>query len=255
MDSQLIFDFSTDVSGVNIPLKINNPFGAHIPEISKIAAKEFQAFIALESHKWGYDFRTQRGKMFGVLVVQKNDDSYHYLGTVSGKFPGDHSCHKFVPTIFDHSAGDFFINKGMTELTEIGSQIKKSNNPSEIISLKEIRRQKSMALQQRIFEHYHFLNLSGKEKSLLEIFKHSARGIPPAGAGECAAPKLLQYAIKHQLKPIALAEFWWGNPTKEKEHHVFYPACRDKCRPILNYMLEDSELFIKGATVLEKDKL
>ena len=73
--------------------------------------------------------------------------------------------------------------------------------------------------------------------------------MPPSAAGECAAPKLLQYAIEHQLKPIALTEFWWGNSTKEKTHNVFYPACKNKCRPILEYMLEDTELFINRTQI------
>jgi len=75
--------------------------------------------------------------------------------------------------------------------------------------------------------------------------RSSSHGNPPAAAGECAAPKLLQYAFEHRLKPIALAEFWWGNPSqnKEREHKVFYPACKNKCRPILEYMLNDTALF------------
>lgn len=183
--------------------------------------------------------------MFGVLVVQKKDNSYGYLGTVSGKLGGNAKCDQFIPSIFDDTVDDFFIHKGMTELTEIGNQIKNSNDIAEISLLKEKRKQQSIGLQQQLFENYHFLNLSGKQKNLLEIFKTSDHGNPPSAAGECAAPKLLQYAITHQLKPIALTEFWWGNSiaNKEKEHAVFYPACKNRCRPILEYMLEDAELF------------
>lgn len=255
MDNQLIFNFKTDISNINIPVKLNNPFGVCVPEISRIATKEFQKFIALESKKWQYDFRIQKGKMFGVLVVQNKNKSFNYLATVSGKLPGDAKCNKFVPSIFDDSVDDFFINKGMKELTELSNQIKNTNNPSEIISLKEKRKNKSIALQQRLFENYHFLNLSGKEKNLLEIFKHSSNGIPPSAAGECAAPKLLQYAIKHQLKPIALTEFWWGKSNKEREHNICYPACSNKCRPILEYMLENTELFIKSTQFIKKEYL
>ncbi len=243
MDEQLIFNFTTDISRVSIPEKLNNPFEVDVPNISKIAAKEFQNFIASESQKWEYDFRVQKGKMFGVLVVQQKDNTYSYLGTVSGKLPGNAKCNKFVPSVFDDSTDDFFINKKMTELTEIGRDIKNTNHPPEIISLKEKRKQKSIVLQQWLFENYNFLNLSGKEQNLLEIFKRSSNGMPPSAAGECAAPKLLQYAIQHQLKPIALTEFWWGSSIKEKTHNVFYPACKNKCRPILEYMLEDRELF------------
>ena len=253
MDKALIFNFKTDLSAISIPTKLNNPFETSVPEIARIAAKEFQEFIATESKKWNYNFRTQKGKMFGILVVQKNDLSYGYLGTGSGKLPGNAKCNEFVPSIFDDSVGDYFINKGMTALTEIGNQIKNTNNPTEIIALKEKSKQKSIVLQQRLFENYNFLNLSGKQKNLLEIFKHSSHGNPPSAAGECAAPKLLQHAIKYQLKPIALTEFWWGNPVKnkEREHNVFYPACKNKCRPILEYMLEDTELFTRQERIIK----
>ena len=82
MDKQFLFNFKTDISSFTISSKLNNPFSAYIPEIAKIAAKEFQEFIAVESKKWNYDFGTQRGKMFGVLVVKKQDNTYCYLGTV-----------------------------------------------------------------------------------------------------------------------------------------------------------------------------
>lgn len=245
MDEQHIFNFKTDISNTDIPSKLNNPFGVGIPEIARIAAKEFQEFISLESKKWEYDFLTLKGKMFGILVIQAKNKTYSYIGTVSGKLPKNAICDRFIPSVFDISVEDFFINKGMTELTEISNQIKTSKDITEINALKEIRKRKSTALQQRLFENYHFLNLSRKEQNLLEIFKDSSHGNPPAAAGECAAPKLLQYAIKNSLKPIALAEFWWGNQIKneEKQHTVFYPACKDKCRPILEFILEDKNLF------------
>jgi tRNA pseudouridine32 synthase / 23S rRNA pseudouridine746 synthase len=107
---------------------------------------------------------------------------------------------------------------------------------SEINNLKEERKTKSALLQQKLFEQYAFLNQAGKLKSLGTIFD----GNPPASAGECAAPKLLHYAFQNQLKPIALAEFWWGQSPKSeiKQHGLFYPACTGKCKPILAHMLE-----------------
>ncbi len=245
MERQYIFRFKTDVSASSIPSTLNNPFGDVVPEIAKIAAEEFQEYIMANSEKWARQLPNQKGKMYGVLVVQEADHSYSYLGTVSGKLPVHASEDKFIPSIFDNSVGDYFIDKGMTELTELGKQIKNTKIQSEIISLKTIRKQKSIALQQRLFENYHFLNLSGKMKNLLEIFTWSSHGHPPSAAGECAAPKLLQYAIRHHLKPIALAEFWWQQ-TKEQVTPtplVFSPACKNRCRPILEYMLEDSSLF------------
>src|SRR5690606_10077994 len=110
---------------------------------------------------------------------------------------------------------------------------------TEIYQLKELRKEKSAALQQRIFEQYTFLNINKEQKSLCQIFNEDLGIFPPAGAGECAAPKLLQYAFLNDLKPIAMAEFWWGqSPASEiRRHKNFYPACRGKCEPILNHML------------------
>ena len=247
MDKQLLFNFKTDISRLGIPLTLNNPFSTYIPKIAKIAAKEFQEFITIESHKWNYDFSNLRGKMFGVLVIKKQDHTYCYLGTVSGKLPKNAICKKFIPSVFNESVGGFFINKGMNELSEIGNQIKSASNPSEIIYLKEKRKNKSVSLQKKLFKNYYFLNISGEEKNILEIFKSSSHRNPASASGECAAPKLLQFAIKHQLKPIALAEFWWGNSdkNKEKKHKHYYPACKNRCQPILEYMLENTELFTK----------
>lgn len=110
--------------------------------------------------------------------------------------------------------------------------------------LKLERSKKSAALQQEIFKQYTFLNQAGNKKSLLEIFKNTIYLFPPAAAGECAAPKLLQYAFLNQLKPICMAEFWWGtSPNSEvRLHKQFYPACKSKCEPILKHMLDGIEM-------------
>ena len=115
---------------------------------------------------------------------------------------------------------------------------------AEINDLKEKRKQKSAQLQQQLFDQYTFLNSLGHAKNLRLIFQDILDGVPPAGAGECAAPKLLQYAFLHQLTPIALAEFWWGQtPASEiRKHGQFYPACRGKCGPILGHMLQGMDV-------------
>jgi tRNA pseudouridine32 synthase / 23S rRNA pseudouridine746 synthase len=250
MNKQVFFNFKTDISKV-IPEKLNNPFESVIPEIARIATQEFQEFITSTSQNWEYDFSVQKGKMFGVLVVQNEDNSYSYLGTVSGKLSRNTTCDQFIPSVFDDSTDDFFINKGMTELTDISSLIKHTDDPSKISELTDRRKRKSLVLQQLLFEHTKFLNILGIEKNVLEIFMTSSHGNPPSAAGECAAPKLLQYAIKQKLRPIALVEFWWGNSpkNKEREHKSFYPACKHKCRPILEFMLNDMELFNQANSV------
>ncbi|HJS01587.1 MAG TPA: pseudouridine synthase [Flavobacterium sp.] len=107
---------------------------------------------------------------------------------------------------------------------------------NKISELKERRKQKSGELQQQLFDNYSFLNQNKELKSVGQIFDNN----PPAGAGECAAPKLIHYAFKNDLKPIAMTEFWWGQSPKSevRKHKHFYPACRSKCEPILAHMLE-----------------
>ncbi|TDS11918.1 RluA family pseudouridine synthase [Sphingobacterium paludis] len=109
-----------------------------------------------------------------------------------------------------------------------------------IDELKNERKIRSAALQRRLFDQYRFLNASGEARSVLDIFAATKQLIPPAGAGECAAPKLLQYAYKNKLKPICMAEFWWGaSPASEvRKHKNYYPACKSKCEPILAHMLQ-----------------
>lgn len=119
------------------------------------------------------------------------------------------------------------------------SQAKMDAEIALVDALKEQRKLLSNSLQQQIFQEYAFLNAKGYAKNLLDIFD-SLNVDPPAGAGECAAPKMLQYAFKHQLTPIAMAEFWWGSSPKSeiRKHGQFYPSCRGKCEPILGHMLE-----------------
>lgn len=111
---------------------------------------------------------------------------------------------------------------------------------ARIETLKNERKERSAALQEEIFKEYVFLNQYGAGKSLQDIFKQHAMGKPPSAAGECATPKLLQYAFLNGYKPLAMAEFWWGaSPKSEiRKHKQFYPACTAKCKPILAHMLE-----------------
>ncbi|MGB1217245.1 MAG: pseudouridine synthase, partial [Saprospiraceae bacterium] len=114
----------------------------------------------------------------------------------------------------------------------------------ELEELRLSRKTKSAALQQKLFAQYKFLNIEKKSKDLNDIFKETIYQKPIAGAGECAAPKLLQYAFLHDLKPVCMAEFWWGESPKSeiRKSGYFYPACRGKCEPILGHMLEGMEV-------------
>lgn len=135
-----------------------------------------------------------------------------------------------------------------------------SRHTSKIEALKEERRQGSFKLQQRLFSDYTFLNARLESRSLLSIFSEKEQTIPPAGAGDCSAPRLLQFAYEHQLTPLAMGEFWWGaSPKSEvRNHRQFYPACRSKCEPILGHMLqgldvEDNPMLQAGNEVSKID--
>lgn len=110
--------------------------------------------------------------------------------------------------------------------------------------LRDERKIRSIALQQWLFDNYIFLNAEGQSASLSDIFATYSKERPPAGAGECAAPKLLQYAFANALTPIAMAEFWIGkSPVGEvRRDGCFYASCISKCKPILSFMLQGMEV-------------
>ena len=118
------------------------------------------------------------------------------------------------------------------------------NYEEQLTHLCEERRSMSDALQTWIFKQFQMLNIQGERKDLVEIFAQTPQGIPPAGAGECALPKLLQYAFTHGLRPLCFGEFWWGaSPRNEvRAQGQFYPSCLSKCKPILAHMLEGMPL-------------
>lgn len=109
-----------------------------------------------------------------------------------------------------------------------------------IADLQQKRRLMSDDLQRWLFSEYRVLNARGEERNLIDIFADYTGAMPPAGAGDCCAPKLLQYAYRHGLRPVCMAEFWYGeSPASEIRHHLqYYPACRSKCLPILTHMLQ-----------------
>lgn len=141
-----------------------------------------------------------------------------------------------------------------------------NNITDEIAHLKKRRKTLSKSLQKKLFAQYQFLNANKETKDLNAIFAPLPEHTPPAGAGDCAAPKLLQYAYQHNLKPLALAEFWWGAAPKSaiRHHKHYYPSCYSKCQPILGHMLkglhvEENPLLInpaigKDLTIIYQDQ-
>ena len=176
-----------------------------------------------------------RGKMFGVLVVDSTD-GLAFLAAYSGLLAGRNDWPYFVPPVYDAQQPDGHFKTTEREISLI-------SHHSPLIS-----KQMSQELQLWLFHQYQLLNARGETKDLVDIWQsYYSREklrrkfpLPPGGTGDCCAPKLLQYAYQHGLKPVCMAEFWWGAPTKEevRQHLNFYPACRGKCKPILTWMLQ-----------------
>lgn len=128
-------------------------------------------------------------------------------------------------------------NSWKERLNEVEQKVKGFD--TEILQLKQERKTRSAALQLWLFKQFDMLNAKGERKDLCEIFRDTPQGLPPAGAGECALPKLLQYAYLYGLQPLAMGEFWCGMSPKDEIRHdgYFYPSCKGKCEPILKHML------------------
>ncbi len=332
--------FKTPVSNIELPIKFTFPFYYEPHPLSKIAATEVQSYLEEQTdfdHNFGINTTSNLpsiGKMFGVLVVQNQQNEIGYIAAVSGKLANQNNHKRFVPPIYDMLAPDSHFLKEENILNRINKELERLENnqeftnikntfrnakkeaaidikqkkqeaklakkerddqrkkaseraepfnnaalekklakesleskyflnnvlrywehtlhdiekklrvfTNEITALKKKRATTSAALQSHLFEQYQFLNAKKEIKGLPEIFAKSEQ-TPPAGSGECAAPKLLQYAFSKALKPIAMAEFWWGQaPTKEiRKHKQFYPACQGKCKPILNHMLSGIDM-------------
>lgn len=184
----------------------------------------------------------QEIEAFKERLKSNKDNRKHLREEQKGRL-SDNDYSAFEAYLIQHSLHYKHQFKVLTDtwkqrIDEIKSSMARYD--ATIETLKKERREKSAALQHQLFEQYAFLNKDSKTKSLHAIFSDTVFGKPPAAAGECATPKLLQYAFLNGLRPVAMAEFWWGAPPKSeiRKHRQFYPACTGKCKPILEHMLE-----------------
>ena len=215
------------------------------------------------------------GKMFGVLVAEDHGDRLRdsvqnhepvpmiFLAAYSGLLEGRNDWDYFVPPVYDAQQPDGYFKTREREISEVlrgygGAGVREYENTPEAdgnlappyprTPVPPTSKQMSQDLQLWLFHQYQFLNARGEKKDLVEVWQdyHCSPRIrkkfplPPGGTGDCCAPKLLQYAYQNGLKPLCMAEFWWGpSPKSEIRHHgQFYPACRGKCKPVLTWMLQ-----------------
>lgn len=309
-----------DIDSAELPRLFNCPMCYMPHPLVTEAARRVDEYLATHT-EWSREI--EQGKMFGVLIVKKQNGEVGYLAAFSGNMGGTNYHEYFVPAVFD------FQKKGGTykceeaEIMAIGGRIKQIEDDTKIAALRSdieqlraeatraiaqgkatlkankkaretlrqagiteeenarltaesqhqkaelkrlerryateiqnlekqltdheataeaLRRERahrSRRLQRWIFGQFKMLNAQGEQKSMGDIFRPTAAHVPPSGAGECCAPKLLQYAYAHQMHPVAMGEWWKGqSPRGEVRHNgQFYPACHSKCEPILAHML------------------
>ena len=248
MENNCFNSFESSFPKNIIPKGLVSPYDKAHP-IAKLAANELKQYItslAKTDINFRRDYEKESlkiGKMFGVLVVKNSSGDLGYLRGFSGKVGDTSHYNTFVPPVVDLLEENISINSRMTKITDLTAEIntlKTKVDSPRLKALIECRKNKSITMQQDIYDEYYFLNSKGESKMLCTIFKDFINAKETPGAGECAAPKLFQFAFKNNLTPLALAEFWWGKPTKSeiKKHGEFYPPCTVKCEPILYYMLD-----------------
>lgn len=317
----MFHQFATDITGIELPSKFNDPFRYRPHRLAIIAADELRSYIASDTH---LQKEVSQGKMFGVLVVRDTAGRIGYLAAYSGLLAGSNMQPFFVPAVYDMlQPGGYFkqeeaaisqINREIDALLhseayrnaldaaemcrlqaerEISAMRKEVHDAKmrrdamrlstalsaeeeaallhdsrhrkaelrrlskrlqaeilecekavddiekQILSLKEERKSRSASLQRWLFGRFVMLNAQGESSTLLQIFDEHSGCLPPAGAGECAAPKMLQYAYANGMQPLCMAEFWIGaSPMGEvRRDGCYYPSCKGKCGPILGFML------------------
>ena len=180
------------------------------------------------------------GKMMGALLVQDAAGATQVLYGFSGVAGGTALVDGFVPPIFDLTEPGGYYRAAEARISDINRRLAGESLPAEeAAALERERHALSVDLQDWIFSRYRVSNALGETLSIKEVF--ARRGlVPPGGTGDCAAPKLLQYAYSHGLKPLAMGEFWYGaSPRREvRAQGRFYPSCTGKCGPLLEFMLQ-----------------
>jgi tRNA pseudouridine32 synthase/23S rRNA pseudouridine746 synthase len=226
-----------------LPSRFTYPFLYTPHPLAIKASEELKAYLRTKD-EWKEEI--SRGKMFGVLVVNnpsprspegeshkaepkvspRGDLEGVALWAFSGLLDGSNTQEGFVPPVFDLQKENEYFQQEDAIISQMPDGEEKSN--------------RSRALQMWLFRQFNFLNAHGQSMNLCDIFDKETCRIPPSGAGECCAPKLLQYAYSHHLHPVCMAEFWLGASPKGEIRYdgEYYPACQSKCKPILRHMLK-----------------
>ncbi len=239
-----VIPFSPAPSDDELPPRFPSPFDrSAVHPLARVAAQEMLAWLASPAAaSWQLD-APGNGKMFGVLVVQAADGLVGYLRAFSGMLNGGWDVPGWAPPVFDRTARDAVWIAGDAEMRGLAADraalerdLGDGDTVHALRALDDARSARSRQLLPLIQDTYHLTNALGDVRSLRDIF---APALPPGGAGDCAAPKLLAEAYRRGLRPLAVAEVWFGAPPRsgDRRSGSFYPACHGKCGPILAHML------------------
>jgi tRNA pseudouridine32 synthase/23S rRNA pseudouridine746 synthase len=255
-----------------LPVALNDPFSPAVPPLAELAAKQLMQGLRDGWIAPGLPTRvlygTDGGKMFGVLVVAAKDGRVGFLKAFSGQLEHRWDIEGFVPPVFDRGLREASDLRGETAVRGMTARVlaakiapdwlallaergrlQASGRPWAAVekqlrrfdrrhrALERLRRCVSRVASRELYDTYSFVNFSGAKVSLRQLF---APAEPPSGAGDCAAPKLLVHALRHELRPLALAEFWWGAPPRSgrRVEGEFSAACREKCGVVLPFLLD-----------------
>lgn len=183
-------------------------------------------------------FGPARGKMFGVLECLRPDGTTTFLKAFSGQYNGRWLVDGWVPPLFDVPLFLALNAKGEPRIKDLGQEIGRLKDHGEKwLAQRKERRQLSQQLMQAIHDLYTLVNFRGETAKLSDVFLGKT-GIP-TGTGDCCAPKLLNFAACHQLRPLGLTEFYWGqtNASGTRIHGACSASCAEKCEHILGFML------------------
>ena len=184
-----------------------------------------------------YLWSEARGKMFGILVTEDQGGHQHILKAFSGQYNGIWNITGWVPPVFNVDRFYTTQDEREKEIKQLSREIDMAERDSDNWQiLRSKRKHLSRSLMQDIFNLYHLQNSKGIRYPLARVF---ANDKIPTGTGDCCAPKLLHHAAVKGLRPVAMAEFYWGKENKSgtRQHGRFYPPCTDKCMPLLGFLL------------------
>lgn len=243
------------------PERLNNPFCYEPHPLCRVAAQQVRAYVESQPELL---LDAQKGKMLGVLVVSDSSHSSYsshsshssqigFLAAYSGLLAGRNDWDYFVPPVFDAQQPEGHFKQTERAISALNAEIAHLDTEAgRVAELKHLRKQMSEELQLWLFRQYRVLNAQGETKDLVEIWQDYHQNervrrcfpLPPGGTGDCCAPKLLQHAYSHGLRPLAIAEFWMGESPRGEVRHdgEYYPACRGKCLPVLSFMLGGSAM-------------